>query len=88
MKEVQNENELSEEKLDEDEISEEDELWEENSFAETISSKDAEKIGRLIRESDGPKKWECKKCKKPINEHNLVLHKGMCDNCFFDEYGM
>ena len=31
-------------------------------------------------------RFNCKKCQTVINGHNLYLHDGMCDDCFFEVY--
>ncbi len=32
------------------------------------------------------KKDNCKKCGKRIGGHNIYLHEGFCDKCFFEEF--
>ncbi len=71
--------------------SEDDGFWSEGAYFKSISSSDSdfeERMKYFEEKADEKKEHNCKKCNKKIGKHNLYWHEGMCNDCFFDEYGM
>ena len=66
-------------------------LWNEGAYIKSIDPNDPdfeEKKKFIEEKADEEKNFQCKECNKPIGKHNLYWHEGMCNNCFFDKYGM
>ncbi len=64
-----------------------DEFWADGSFAQTMSSAEAEKKMRTFHMKHGEEmNYNCKKCNKKISAHNNDWHDGMCDDCFNRKY--
>ncbi len=60
-----------------------DDFWEENSFAETLSSEEAkEKMKTFHKKHDEDMNYNCRACNRKISVHNKDWHNGMCDDCF------
>lgn len=68
---------------EESEIEDEGSIWDESSFAETMSSEEAEeKMKTFHKKHDEDMNFSCKKCGKKISAHNKDWHGRMCDECF------
>lgn len=62
---------------------EENSFWEEGSFAETLSSDEAEERMKTFHKGhDEDMNFNCKECNRKISTHNKDWHAGMCDGCF------